>query len=794
MSILVFLLILSGLTTISCNECPQGCECSGNEVNCSGLSSFPQLPIETTHLQIRDSTLPELSISKFVSLIRLTHVKLTKNHITTIQDLTFSNCTSLISLDLSNNHLTSIPTDLVRGLNDLKHLNLSHNELSFKDTFYIKDIKCSLETLDLSFNNLAELKDSFFHLFNKAEHIYLNNNKLGQLLYEQLSYFVDSLTTRYYTSIYLDNNQGDLYIDSHFFENVFWKKFSCKNSHLKNVSFLSNLKAEQIDLSGNHIDMTTFRFNDHAASCCKELSLRNNNISSLSNNLIKTFRYLKTLDLSHNNLKVLDIILSSLNHLDVSNNPDLASFGTSFQEISHSFTTLNMSFCFFHHFTSSTFSNLINLKNIDMSHNKIESLPAGMKKTFSKLHSLNVSYNFLHCNCKLKWLSDWMRTYQSKLQIQPLSCFSPSKKPFLSAEFNCHKPSIKSSSGTFTAFEGEDVKISCEAEADPIPEIDIIFPSGVHNVKRAFSYLGQTKRVQIITIKNVNKESEGQYRCEAWNDLGRNSSKWEIKVIKSLAPKVIPKPSNLPDFEIEILPGKVGKINTTTATTKTPTTTTQTTKSFKTSTITTSLTTSQKQTTRKMFQTIQPLKTSTIQRKTTIETTLKGHQTTKLFTRPAYEPINPAYMPTPKKPIKTKEFKESQSITSISSDNFSTKSQILPEQSTPTYISNTTSSLDQASAHGILHTKETKLILVLVSVLSILFLSICIICIIVFRRKRKREKFFLEKREAFLGPYRNESYDRRNRSNGAMAKLPINQDTINKQPNGMLLAKSNGSY
>uniref|UniRef100_A0A9J8AHW5 Slit homolog 1b (Drosophila) n=1 Tax=Cyprinus carpio carpio TaxID=630221 RepID=A0A9J8AHW5_CYPCA len=119
-----------------CNSkpvCPPKCRCEATVVDCSNLrlTKFPEhLPLSTTELRLNNN---DLSILEATGLFRsLTHLKkinLSNNKITEIEDGAFDGASSVVELHLTANHLVSVRGGMFRGMDGLRMLMLRNNRI-----------------------------------------------------------------------------------------------------------------------------------------------------------------------------------------------------------------------------------------------------------------------------------------------------------------------------------------------------------------------------------------------------------------------------------------------------------------------------------------------------------------------------------------------------------------------------------------------------------------------------------------------------------------------------------------
>uniref|UniRef100_V9KPH9 Leucine-rich repeat LGI family member 3 n=1 Tax=Callorhinchus milii TaxID=7868 RepID=V9KPH9_CALMI len=72
-----------------------------------------------------------------------------------------------------------------------------------------------------------------------------------------------------------------------------------------------------------------------------------------------------------------------------------------------------------------TFQGLRALTHLSLENNKLQALPRGIFKDLRILTDLDLRGNAFHCDCKVKWLIEWLRT--TNASIAPVQCASPAK-------------------------------------------------------------------------------------------------------------------------------------------------------------------------------------------------------------------------------------------------------------------------------------------------------------------------------------------------------------------------------
>uniref|UniRef100_A0AAQ5Y7C2 Slit homolog 1b (Drosophila) n=1 Tax=Amphiprion ocellaris TaxID=80972 RepID=A0AAQ5Y7C2_AMPOC len=120
-----------------CNSkpvCPAKCRCEANVVDCSNLrlTKFPEhLPPSTEELRLNNNDLSVLEATRaFKGLSQLKKINLSNNKISEIEDGAFEGASSVVELHLTANHLESVRGSMFRGMEGLRMLMLRNNKIS----------------------------------------------------------------------------------------------------------------------------------------------------------------------------------------------------------------------------------------------------------------------------------------------------------------------------------------------------------------------------------------------------------------------------------------------------------------------------------------------------------------------------------------------------------------------------------------------------------------------------------------------------------------------------------------
>lgn len=170
---------------LSVANCPPGCLCTSDIVNCGSASMErfpPVLPPTTSILDLSHNRLTWLAPGTFHGLDRLNVLCMSHNQISLLSPLAFHNTSTLHHLDLSsnklqivgrhpfqdllgleelllyNNRITHVESNALMGLSNLRKVYLSLNQITDFPFFSLrKHSHPKLVTLDLSSNRISRL-------------------------------------------------------------------------------------------------------------------------------------------------------------------------------------------------------------------------------------------------------------------------------------------------------------------------------------------------------------------------------------------------------------------------------------------------------------------------------------------------------------------------------------------------------------------------------------------------------------------------------------------------------------
>lgn len=361
---------------------------------------------------------------------------------------------NLIEIDFSHNEIDRLPSDVFGNNTKLTMINLSHNSLLGLDSNTFTKLR-ELKVLDLSFNRIDTLHSDIFQRNTKLEILRMDVNPLkrfdcnwfatvNNLKTLKISFkFITELDMSCAKSLmYFDwNNANDVIIrlptvETDFrFEKKNFKKlhyFNGNGNRFENISEILHLLGSNLrilDLSGNHLgSLGSMAFEEFVNLEVLKLShtnLHSNSGSTLNLGLIakQTFssnsestlenvsspsnltlslaplKQLKTLDISNNNLKTLNIssLSSTLNQLKSLNiaNSQLQNIADLLNLLSPSIESLDLSQNFVGKISANTFRRFLNLQFLNLSHTHLSNFRFSTFYHQSKLQTLDLSYNDL---------------------------------------------------------------------------------------------------------------------------------------------------------------------------------------------------------------------------------------------------------------------------------------------------------------------------------------------------------------------------------------------------------------
>ncbi|MBN3323554.1 FLRT2 protein, partial [Atractosteus spatula] len=73
------------------------------------------------------------------------------------------------------------------------------------------------------------------------------------------------------------------------------------------------------------------------------------------------------------------------------------------------------------------FSNLHQLEKLDISNNQLQSLTQGVFDGLTNLRQLTVRNNLWYCDCRIRWVTEWLKSLPAPLNVRGFMCHKPDK-------------------------------------------------------------------------------------------------------------------------------------------------------------------------------------------------------------------------------------------------------------------------------------------------------------------------------------------------------------------------------
>ncbi|KAM6221925.1 slit homolog 2 protein isoform 2-T2 [Rhynchocyon petersi] len=371
--------------------CPEKCRCEGTTVDCSNqkLNMIPEhIPQYTAELRLNNNEFTVLKATGiFKKLPQLRKINFSNNKITDIEEGTFEGASGVNEILLTSNNLENIRHKMFKGLGSLKTLMLRSNHIKCvgNDSFVGLG---SVRLLSLYDNHITTIAPGAFDSLHSLSTLNLLSNPFNCNC--NLAWLGEWLRKK---RIVTGNPrcQKPYFLKEIPIQDVAIQDFTCDDGNDDNSCLpLSGCPAEctclesvvrcsnkglnvlpkgiprdvtELYLDGNHFTLVPTELANYKQLTLIDLS--NNRISTLSNQSFSNMAQLLTLILSYNRLRCIP---------------------------------------------PRTFDGLKSLRLLSLHGNDISSVPEGVFNDLSALSHLAIGANPLYCDCKLQWLSDWVKS------------------------------------------------------------------------------------------------------------------------------------------------------------------------------------------------------------------------------------------------------------------------------------------------------------------------------------------------------------------------------------------------
>ncbi|XP_051554154.1 leucine-rich repeat and fibronectin type-III domain-containing protein 4-like [Myxocyprinus asiaticus] len=289
-------------------------------------------------------------------------------------------------------------------------------------------------------------------------------------------------------------------------------------SHIRPMAFADLESLRSLHLDGNRL--TELGQRDLLGMLnLQHLILNNNQLINISSEAFDDFLLtLEDLDLSYNNLhKVPWDAIQNMASLH----------------------TLNLDHNLIDHIAEGSFSELYKLARLDMTSNRLQTLPPDplfarsqtgviSPTPYNAVINLNFGGNPLHCNCELLWLRRLIRSDDMETCATPINLAGRYFWSIPEEEFACEPPLITRHTHKLWVLEGQRAMLKCRAIGDPEPMVHWVSPDDriIGNSSRTTSFRNGTLDVLVTVARD-----DGTYTCIAINAAGEATALVDLKVI-----------------------------------------------------------------------------------------------------------------------------------------------------------------------------------------------------------------------------------------------------------------------
>ncbi|XP_061535182.1 slit homolog 2 protein isoform X4 [Phycodurus eques] len=371
--------------------CPEKCRCEGTTVDCSNqkLTKIPdRIPQYAAELRLNNNEFTVLEATGiFKKLPQLRKINLSNNRIADIEEGTFEGASGVNELILTSNRLENVHQRMLKGLSGLRTLMLRSNRISCVSNGSFVGLS-SVRLLSLYDNQITSMNPGAFDTLHSLSTLNLLANPFDCNCH--LAWLGDWLRRK---RIVTGNPrcQSPYFLKEIPIQDVAVQDFACEDgrednscspalrcpaecSCLDTVVRCSNKglaalprglpkETTELYLDGNHFTQVPVELSDYKHLTLIDLS--NNQISTLSNHSLSNMSELLTLILSYNRLRCIPV---------------------------------------------GAFDGLESLRLLSLHGNDISLIPEGAFKDLSSLSHLALGANPLHCDCRMQWLSDWVKS------------------------------------------------------------------------------------------------------------------------------------------------------------------------------------------------------------------------------------------------------------------------------------------------------------------------------------------------------------------------------------------------
>ncbi|KAM9061341.1 slit homolog 2 protein-like [Sarcophilus harrisii] len=369
--------------------CPEKCRCEGTIVDCSNqkLVRIPNhIPEYVTDLRLNDNEISVLEATGiFKKLPNLRKINLSNNKIKEVREGVFDGAANVQELMLTGNQLELVHGRMFRGLTSLKTMMLRSNLISCVNNDTFAGLS-SVRLLSLYDNRITTITPGAFTTLVSLSTINLLSNPFNCNCH--LAWLGKWLRKRRIVS-------GNPRCQKPFF--------------LKEIP-IQDVAIQDFTCDGNDESSCQVAPRCPEQCTCMETVVRcsNKGLRVLPKGIPKD---VTELYLEGNHLTTVPKELSNLRHLtliDLSNNSISVLANYTFSNMTQ-LSTLILSYNQLRCIPVHAFNGLRSLRVLTLHGNDISSVPEGSFNDLTALSHLALGTNPLHCDCSLRWLSEWVK-------------------------------------------------------------------------------------------------------------------------------------------------------------------------------------------------------------------------------------------------------------------------------------------------------------------------------------------------------------------------------------------------
>uniref|UniRef100_A0A8C9TAL4 Slit guidance ligand 1 n=1 Tax=Scleropages formosus TaxID=113540 RepID=A0A8C9TAL4_SCLFO len=411
--------------SLAAGSCPPMCSCSNNIVDCrgKGLTAIPaNLPEGMAEIRLEQNGIKSIPPGAFSPYKKLRRIDLSNNQISEIAPDAFQGLRSLNSLVLYGNKITELPKGVFDGLTALQLLLLNANKIHCVRASTFQDLQ-NLSLLSLYDNKIQTLSKGTFSSLRAIQTLHLAQNpficdcNLKWLADYLRSNPIETSGARCASPRRLANKR---------IGQIKSKKFRCSGERTVPGAEDTRLNTDcgsdpvcppKCRCEAGVVDCSNLRLTkipEHIPASTAELRLNNNEISVLeATGVFKTLTQLKKINLSNNKITEIEdgafegaASVSEL-HLTANQLDSVRSGMFRGLEGLRMLMLRNNRISCIH---NNSFTGLHNVRLLSLYDNQLTTITPGAFDTLQALSTLNLLANSFHCDCRLSWLGEWLRS------------------------------------------------------------------------------------------------------------------------------------------------------------------------------------------------------------------------------------------------------------------------------------------------------------------------------------------------------------------------------------------------